>query len=486
MKIIVYSAMDARTVVESFGEPEYSYYFVLREFLPLLDSIGTVVSISDPAREVDPLYQAACASGENCIFLSFTPPHLTQTNLACPTFPVFAWEFSSMPTEAWWPEHPEHDWRYCLAKCAGAIVHSQQSAQCVRDIMGANFPVVAIPAPLWDRMSTMRSALKLSQGERRESLELSAGMVFDTRDTDKERWLPSDAETINMIAESYGKPLPASSNSKTTGGFIDITRRHAALWYQSVLAERIPNALQHKLDTWATWANPKAAGRRSVTLDGVIFTSVFNPLDGRKNWSDMLTGFCAEFEHEPDATLVLKLGHHRYSEAIEHMLLALKRLGDFKCRVVLLFGFLPDDSYVRLMQQTDFIVNTSHGEGQCLPLMEYLSCGKPAIAPYHSALADYIDENVAFVVDSWADAAAWPHDPRIAYRTLRQQLNWNSVCRAYRAAFDCYRLQPEDYQRRSTAAIERMHQHCSLEVARQRLTSLFAQAISPKLKETSP
>ena len=64
----------------------------------------------------------------------------------------------------------------------------------------------------------------------------------------------------------------------------------------------------------------------------------------------------------------------------------------------LLHGYLTADTYQRLMATTAFIVNASHGEGQCLPLMEYLSIGKPAIAPCHSAMADYIDDAVGFVV----------------------------------------------------------------------------------------
>src|SRR5690606_23630259 len=116
-----------------------------------------------------------------------------------------------------------------------------------------------------------------------------------------------------------------------------------------------------------------------------------------------------------------------------------------------------------------FVVNASHGEGQCLPLMEFLSCGKPAIAPRHSAMLDYIDQDVAFVVDSWLNATAWPHDPRVAYRTLHHQIDWASLVRCYRAAYDCVTQEPERYAHMSVAAIERMRSHCSQAVARSQL-----------------
>src|SRR5690554_4467608 len=111
MKILVYSAMNAETVVQNFGEPEYSYYFVLREFLPLLQQLRKSPVIATPATEVETLYRAASNTGHPSLFLSFSPPHLTCPDLACPTIPVFAWEPNSMPKETWWPDRPELDWR---------------------------------------------------------------------------------------------------------------------------------------------------------------------------------------------------------------------------------------------------------------------------------------------------------------------------------------------------------------------------------------
>ena len=43
-------------------------------------------------------------------------------------------------------------------------------------------------------------------------------------------------------------------------------------------------------------------------------------------------------------------------------------------------------------------MNASRCEGLYLPLMEFMSCGTPAIAPDHSAMADYMDAQVGFVV----------------------------------------------------------------------------------------
>ena len=42
MLIIVYSETNDETLKENLGKPEYSYYFVLNEFLPVLRQLGTV------------------------------------------------------------------------------------------------------------------------------------------------------------------------------------------------------------------------------------------------------------------------------------------------------------------------------------------------------------------------------------------------------------------------------------------------------------
>ena len=99
MIFYVYSKLNKDTIAYNLGEPEYSYYFVLQEFLPVLKEFGEVVFINDPETEVDPLFTEALERGVLSYFLSFTPPHLTQTGLKCPTIPIFAWEFSSIPNE---------------------------------------------------------------------------------------------------------------------------------------------------------------------------------------------------------------------------------------------------------------------------------------------------------------------------------------------------------------------------------------------------
>jgi len=414
MIIIVYSETDAGSIEKNLGLPEYSYYFVLKEFRPLLERLGIVVAVTDPAREVDAIYRNAKAHGQDCVFLSFSPPHKTVTGLECPTIPVFAWEFSTVPQEPWQGE-PRHDWRTVFSKLGCAITHSSYTVATVRAAMTPAFPIVSAPAPVWDRFAGLRRSAISAGG-----VELQvAGTVIDTRSADLSPFGPTHKHD----------PKP------------DLIRPAA-------LARLQPQRLQ---------------------LDGVVYTSVFNPYDGRKNWFDMIGAFCWAFRDVADATLVLKLTHHDIKNAVDALLEDLHKATPYRCRVVLIHGYLADPEYEKLVAATSYVVNTSHGEGQCLPLMEFMSCGKPAIAPDNTAMADYIDADNAFIIASSEEPSHWPHDPRQAYRTLRYRIDWDSLRTAYQDSYRVFKQDPTRYEQMAEHAVRSLQQHCSQAVIAERL-----------------
>jgi glycosyltransferase involved in cell wall biosynthesis len=94
---------------------------------------------------------------------------------------------------------------------------------------------------------------------------------------------------------------------------------------------------------------------------------------------------------------------------------------------VALHGFLAADQLRELVRATDYYVNASSAEGQCLPLLEFMAEAVPAIAPNHTAMEMYINEDNAFIVRSSLEPQAWPIDPRRAYRTTTQRISWDSL-----------------------------------------------------------
>ena len=97
--------------------------------------------------------------------------------------------------------------------------------------------------------------------------------------------------------------------------------------------------------------------------------------------------------------------------------------------------YLSDAQMCELARGSTYYLNTSHAEGACLPLQDFLAAGRPGVAPAHTALADYFHDGVGFVIDSHPEPAAWPHDPDGRCRTTWHRLVWQSLADQLRASY---------------------------------------------------
>ena len=190
-----------------------------------------------------------------------------------------------------------------------------------------------------------------------------------------------------------------------------------------------------------------------LELNGIVYTSILNPKDGRKNWEDLVTAFCWAFRSDENATLVLKMTHHRLGSFLGTLLQLYSQMSPFKCRVVAIHGFLTNEQYQQLIDRSHFVVNSSHCEGQCLPLMEFMGQGVPAIAPDHTAMADYINTSNAFVVKSSLCPTFWPFDERKAIRTLYYRIDWHSLMEAFKNSLQVALDDEKRYQSMRTESI---------------------------------
>ena len=140
----------------------------------------------------------------------------------------------------------------------------------------------------------------------------------------------------------------------------------------------------------------------------------------------------------------------------------------FRCRLIFIHGFLSDREFSQLIEHSHFIVNASTGEGQCLPLMEFMSAGVPAIAPCHTAMLDYVNPSNAFIVSSSAEPTCWPQDPRYVYRAQCQRINWQSLRDAFTESEEIFRGSRENYLKMSAASIASLENYCSTERSREK------------------
>lgn len=699
MKFSVYSSTNAGNIDSRLGGVDYSYYFVLESYLPLLQQFGEVEILLDPD-------QASVEPDETGLtqqyYLSFTPPNRVHLNSGLPTIPVFAWEFGTLPDEA--VVSDADNWKHVLQQTGYAITHSQFAVQVVRNALGANYPVVSIPAPVWDRYAPLREKRDGLQPMQAQ-LSLDA-TVIDSRDFEVKgetlcardpsshvegqplgrRWLGEKAsvdlqEAIKLpLCRQYegdlefgalggGILLPAyvcgaltldidlqaldpeavymvsvqcadgSALLRVPGGLsshrIEFNLQHSAntLYFAIATAEgssegdlvsvkevsiesnaQEPTELSpkqedqtkqdlvteqdaqwygvHDIEDWGRWTAQECCGLvlpssingnvrlaftikssmmeegeklvaklgcqqlefaiseipQRITLDfldvqttdhleisglnpvsqkgeaderrlglglsemsveqqpltkpsalsrftvsglakkfrerikpardkTVLYTTVFNPIDGRKNWPDIIKAFVFSLRERSNAVLLVKITHTELSPFVADLSSYFVSLAPFKCRIVFVHGYLDKSDYEDLISATSFIVNASRGEGQCLPLMEFMSSGVPAIAPDTTAMADYVTPDNAFVVQSTVEPAVWPQDPRLLFRTTRYRLNWESLYNAFSESYELAVKDASAYARMSKAAIESQRAYSSMEVATDRLSD-FLKAIA--------
>ena len=575
MRIIVYSETTAATVGGNLGQPEYSYYFILNKYLPCLSQLGEVRQVTEPAAEVDQLFEEAAAVGEAAVFLSFTPPHRTAKGLKCPTVCVLAWEFDNIPSDDWDPSEPWQNWVKAIREIGNVITISDYATRVIRRQVGSGPRVVTIPAPV-DPLAGQVTTTAASGNSGTRKLSLSA-TVFDTQclDIDSESVTPklslaasagheqgswdgrsvdwgfsSKAATSGQYLVGFYGEEHWGSWSKTArpsvifpwslSGEVEVAielvgyganqgktiqvhlgeetaelvlqrelHTHVLrfapgeavnnLYFTGLSAEPEPGARDHRtlglglsrlsLRRPGADRDCPAAGRDSglgapvtttLSLGGTVYASVFNPADGRKNWLDIVTAFVWAFRDDPDKTLLLKMSHHNRSTFLGDLFLLFAKLAPFRCRVVAIHGFLAAQQLQGLVAVTDFFVNASVAEGQCLPLLEFMAEGVPAVSPDHTAMETYIRADNAFVVRSSHQPHIWPNDPRECYRTLSNRIDWDSLRQAYVDSARVLAEQPERYAAMARAAKETVAKHYASAVVSRRLAKFLGATARPR------
>lgn len=460
--ILLYSETNEKNISERMGLPEYSYYFVLKWFTPILKEIGDVKVIYQPKIEADQIYLECKREGRPCVLLSFSAPHCTLLPDICPTIPVVAWEFERIPDQQW-DENPFNDWRALFHKTGMAITHSEFAKKAIQRAMPDGFPVWSIPAPVWDRFHAWGKQLNRINRTPGQGLDIAIhGAMFDSANH-----ISADPQAQWILPPPPVEPPPAPAiDAKLERKLKRKARRKRSL-------EKFLARLSGKSRTVAVLSEPAPPPpppappaptdriERRLSVTGVVFASVLNSRDGRKNWVDLITAFASKFQNTPDAVLIFKLNDpdsHRSFMDLEH---ELKRFLWLKCRIIAFNGYIPDDDYKRFLSGVDYVVNASSGEGQCLPLMELMSMGTPAIAPNHTSMADYINTDNALVLPSTQYLSGWPHDPRYIYSTHAYKTPWDALRETYGVAYEVAKNDHGRYHRMSQNAAEQLEHHCS-------------------------
>lgn len=417
--ILLTCYMTGATSGKNLGTAGYSYDFVAQLFIPLLSQFGEVIPVPDPRNQLESYAEQARQAGQDPVHVSFLPIQDMPICSSCPNIVVPAWEFPDVPDQPF-SGNPQNDWPTTAERCAAVWVGGPFT-QVALEKSGTRTPIHIVPVPTPDEYF----AVPLWDAQQR--------VQFDARSYA----FPVPPRTLEKLPAVLSPKTRAASPLKRFGKSIERSVRHAAKNSFGPAYEWLRTPSKAMRSFRASLNQPKLPIEpvSSIDLSGVVYASIFNPGDGRKNWPDLLTAFLLGLGDKPDATLVIKLISGIPADIDKILRHYLRRGISHQCKLYFVTGFLSPAQMVEMARASTYYYQTTKAEGNCLPLMNYLAAGRPAVSPRHSAIGDYFSEEFGFVVESHPEPAAWPHDPLLRTRTTWGRLIWPSIVEQLRESY---------------------------------------------------
>jgi len=503
----------ARSIRDHMGSSAYSYYFVVEALAPVLETFGTWRLIDHPESRLAFAAAKAEAEGFRPVHLSVNPLQDVYLSPALPNVVFPFWEFPDLPGRDFGFD-TRQNWVRTSRPAALVLSACRFTADAFRRA-GIDRPIAVVPIPVvpgafdlpdWDPAHawtlTCRHEVLGPRAGGRPAGTAAGGEVAGAgaepegpaRSLRERAWRVArggfrrarpwmDEETVGRLVRLKRRVAKASRMSPGKLAFVvarDGYRRHVRRWLseeavRSITAAKVSALAMVGREPTVAPDPPLPSGE--LTLGGgggLTYLTVFNLGDRRKNHGDLLTAFLSAFKDRPDVTLVVKLVTNKRVENYEMSVLReeYRRLGiEHECRVVVIVEFLTEPQMDELFRVSTCYVNASHAEGACLPLMRALAGGRPAIAPDHTAMGDYMDDLVGFVPRSFPEPTYWPHDPEQRLGTFRYRPVWSDLRDAFLASAGVAGNDPERYAAMSRAARARIASYASRDAAAEALRS---------------
>lgn len=415
------SSLRTDQVADHCGDEGYSYFFVEQAFRPLLARWADIEDASGDEFPLSERVEAAHHDGKKVVHLSFLPLQHVRilkdaVNVAFPF-----WEYPDIPAIDVGGQ-PRNNWASAAERLDLILTACEFTRQAFRRAR-VTTPIEVVPVPV-------------------------ASDYFSLPPWQRDQCFQFDC------------PVYMLPQARTFSGVSAVARKLAAR------AGLIP----------PTHLPIPFAASDHVELSGVVYSTVLNPFDERKNWREIVSAFLHGLRDQSDALLVVKLAASRSMsrEALHNVLHFYRRLRvKHACRLAVTTAYLSDQQMGELVRGSTYYVNASRAEGACLPLAAALAAGRPGIAPAHSAMAEYIDPSVAFVVPSRPQPTHWPIDPARTPSTVWHEIARDDLAKQFQISYEVARRDLPRYRALAAQGRRRLHALASEESVARRILDVL-------------
>jgi glycosyltransferase involved in cell wall biosynthesis len=442
--LVVSSVSPAEATAQRIVREAYSYRFVYRAFAPLLARWGRVAEVTNAESRLDHALWQSRQQGQEPFHLSFLPLHLVYLTQKAKNVVFPFWEFPDIPNEAF-GHMPRNNWVH-VAQRLSLILTATTFTKTAFERAGVTTPVRVVPVPI-----------------RPEYFQVPA-------------WQPTQRVVIDCpchVVPYLGKPGPELDPWVPSGPGDLTLRQRLRYTYLSYVRPRLPRIADDMLTQLARAriahrdkVRPIVPASPKLELSGVVYTTILNPFDFRKNIEDLLNAYLFALRHREDATLVIKLVvcPELATAALNGLIRMYQHIGaDHRCKIVFVTAYLTDAQMVDLARATTYYVSATRAEGANLPLQDFLAAGRPGVSPNHTAMADYFDDDLGLVVPSHPEPAHWPLDPDEHHRTTWHRIVWQALHDGIQESYDVARAAGDRYSAWARSGRERMLEYASAE-----------------------
>jgi hypothetical protein len=464
--------MTGATEGRNLGTAGYSHDFVAKLFAELLSQRGEVLPVANPEKNLDEVAKHAIARGRRPVHFSVLPLQDVPLCSVAPNIAMPAWEFPDVPDHAF-NNNPKNNWIPTANGCEMLMVGGEFTVDALRR-GGVTSPIRIVPVPT----PTEYFDVDFWQAGNKHQIDVAAYWP-----TPKNVASPrSSGQTRRTCLKQASRDL--SRSFKNINKAIIGPEAYEARAARRREARQTRRDQKHRISNSSAMQLPYPRTDK-LNLSGIVYTSIFNPDDGRKNWCDLVNGLLLGVGEREDVTLVFKLITKRREAAELFVNYIQDRQLPRRCKVAVVVDFLSDSQLHQLAAASTFYVQTTRAEGNCLPLMNYLGAGRPGISPRHSAIADYFNDDYGWTIDSFPEPAAWPHDPQYRLRTSWGRIVFPSIVEQVAKSYELVTTQPHAYRTLAEACRSHMRQWASPDAVRERLMGALDElegvAVEPRL-----